>query len=517
MLRPPIVLVALLLSAVFPASARAQGPPDAAKPPKRTDLPADDAIWGYGSIGGPYPVGGPKPLAAPIVPQDWLVVPRVAGDGIAELLARISDPKPGQPFAGDKIAGSKSEDAKWEARGRESLSDVTCAFTHIECDRDEVRMARLTGAGLLMVNGAGFVGDPERRGDRGVPVALHAGVNELYVFDIRGPFDLELWAPRTRTVLGTWDVRWPEAFEVFRDDLSFPVFNASLVPVTGLHVHYGEGHVEGGATRPALSEWRDGGHLLPLGLRMCGTYFIDPSDADPPLEDQPAVAPVCVYSSADEDADRQLLRWPGKGGRAANNGRHGNRREENLLGTPLARVGLHALLVWGTSSGVDRARFDQESIWYRAGYVPEAIQGKELLSLPPETQPDTIDQRIRRADNASRYVLYGNAETNEAWPHFVADNCPIQVHEGRLSLNGKLYTGDDICGWFLLKTAEYDDVLVLADTGARGVRLGYLVQPLFRRTDGLDYCFWDARGEGGTPREFASGKLPSTPADRRDR
>jgi len=473
-----------------------QDPP---KPEKRTDLPADDAIWGYGWIGGEYPVGGPPPAPAPIVPKNWLVVPRASGNGISELLTRLADPKAGRPAAGDKIAGSTREDAKWEARGSESLKDVACAFTCIECERDQVRMARLSGAALLFVDGEGFVGDAEQRGFRGVPIALKKGANDLYVFGIGNAFELELWSPVTRTVLGTWDVGWPRGMQL-DVDLTFPVFNASLAAAHGLHVHYGHACVEGRSVKPRLTDWRDGGRMLPLGLRMGASYFLSwLEEGDPTSMDQPVVAPICVWSDDDENADRQLLRWPG--GAVPE---QGLRTPKALASTPLLRLDANPLLVYGTGNCMARARFDQESIWYRSGYVPEAIPAQELLTLPPETQPDTINYHIRRADNASRYVLYGNAETNEAWSHFVADDYPIQVHEGRLSVNGKVYTGDDICGWFILKTAAYDDVLVIADTGRRGAQLGYLVQPLLGDAGELEYAFWDARGPNGGPRLIES-------------
>ena len=50
--------------------------------------------------------------------------------------------------------------------------------------------------------------------------------------------------------------------------------------------------------------------------------------------------------------------------------------------------------------------------------------------------------------------------------------------------------------------------MVIADTGERGMRLGYLVQPLFSNANGLDYAFWDTGGDGGTARLIASGKSP---------
>ncbi len=487
MQRPPLTLVALAITAAFLPMVRAQNPPDPQKPAKRTDLPADDSIWGYGWIGGEYPVGGPPPVPVPIVPQEWLVVPRANGNGLTELLARAIDPAGRPPAAGD---------TKWEARHGQPLADVACAFTRVECASDEVRMARLSGAGLLFVNGTGFVGDAEQRGFRGVPIPLKTGLNELYVFDIRGSFELELWSPVSRTVIGTWDVGWPEAADMSAD-LTFPVFNASRDSVDGLHVHYGHARVEGGSCKPSLTDWRDGGRMLPLGLRIGASYFWGMDECDPPSLDKPLVAPICVWADDDGNADRQLVRWSGVAA-----ARPKVRPPNVLANTPLLRLDASPLLVYGSRGTLARARFDQESIWYRAGHVPEAISHKELAGLPPETQPDGTDWHIRQADNASRYVLYGNAETNEAWSRFVADDSPIQVHEGHLVVNGKHYASDDICGWFKLKTARYEDVLVIADTGVHGARLGYLVQPLLGDAANLEYAFWDSRGADGGPRRF---------------
>jgi len=74
-------------------------------------------------------------------------------------------------------------------------------------------------------------------------------------------------------------------------------------------------------------------------------------------------------------------------------------------------------------------------------------------------------------------------------------------------VNGKHYATDDICGWFQFTAKSGKHVVVAASTGARGVRLSYLVQPLFAHAVGLDYCFWDSRGDGGVPRVIASGRF----------
>jgi hypothetical protein len=174
------------------------------------------------------------------------------------------------------------------------------------------------------------------------------------------------------------------------------------------------------------------------------------------------------------------------------------------------------VLVYPRSETPARARFDQQLCWYRAWFTPEAISGEELVSVEPGRDALSAGAS-EHAWSFHNVVLYGNAETNPAWSRFVPDEWPIQVHEGHLTVNGKHYASDDICGWFRLTAKSGKRVVVAVSTGARGARLGCLVQPLFRNTDGLDYCFWDAGGEGGTAREFASGKLPGAPADRRDR
>jgi hypothetical protein len=80
-------------------------------------------------------------------------------------------------------------------------------------------------------------------------------------------------------------------------------------------------------------------------------------------------------------------------------------------------------------------------------------------------------------------------------------------------VNGKHYASEDICGWFQFRMKNGKHIVAAASTGVKGARLAYLVQPLFAPAAGLDYCFWDAQGKGGTPREFASGKFPSTSDD----
>ncbi len=71
-------------------------------------------------------------------------------------------------------------------------------------------LARLQGASTLFVNGDGFVGDVYRYGWPGVPVALRAGRNEIYVTGIRGAFQFELQEPSGALILDEYDGTRPD-------------------------------------------------------------------------------------------------------------------------------------------------------------------------------------------------------------------------------------------------------------------------------------------------------------------
>src|SRR5262245_27544107 len=104
-------------------------------------LPADDNIWHYESIGEPYP-GKNRPAArASIVPDRWLVVPKGPGatDSTAFLrcvLETVVRPPSVQ-------ASNPAAELAWEARDAGALSKVACAYTCVSSDREEVRIARL--------------------------------------------------------------------------------------------------------------------------------------------------------------------------------------------------------------------------------------------------------------------------------------------------------------------------------------------------------------------------------------
>src|SRR5258706_2513448 len=372
-------------------------------------------------------------------------------------------------------------------------------------------MARLTGGETLFVNGDGFVGDVSKRGFRGVPVLLRKGDNDLYVLGIPDSFELELWCQQTRVVVGTWDIAWPGE-TTDGDEVVYPAFNASTQTAEYLHVHYENAIREDIPPPKQVGEWNDGWSIIPLGVFMGWNYFgwLGMNDDSPRTEEEPAVVPLCVYANGDRCPDIELLHCAPASERKKSRAAMLPARAPSVLdGCPLLRHSTEAVLVFSATRDLARARLDQELCWYRARFAPVGISGEDLVSVDPGRGEDSI----RRASGAwaeHDFVLYGNADVNPAWSRFVAEDAPIQAHAGHLVVNGAEFRGEDICGSVVVRAKSWKRAVVIADTGVKGARLGYLVQPLLSKADGLDYCFWDARGEGGTPRIIASGKLPST-------
>jgi hypothetical protein len=158
-------------------------------------------------------------------------------------------------------------------------------------------------------------------------------------------------------------------------ELKFPIFNASLEPGRGLHVHYGHAEFDGGKRKPVIEEWRDGGSLSPLGMFIGKTYFSGMSQEQPTSPDQGTITPVSVYDAYDASADCRLLRHP-KGVRNVNRSLS-SRGRANLTTTLFSRLGDQPVLVYGTrgtpaenAALLARARFDQQLYWYRTAMVP---------------------------------------------------------------------------------------------------------------------------------------------------
>ena len=440
----------------------------------------------------------------PIHPDEWLIVPKGAAFGPTQVFLRyLLDPSGDPPSIGTERTG---EDL-WQSVRARSLPSAVAAYTCIGSERDEVRMARLSGAEMLFVNGDAFVGDSGDRGHRGVPVALRKGDNHLFVLGINGAVELELWIPETRAVLASWDVAWPGEIPT-ADDFAYPVFNASTEIGEHLHVHYGHAVVEGSSCPPAITDWRCGGSTLPLGVTMAGSYFTALDEkCDPSSDEQVALVPICVYFAGDRNPDQRILRR----GPASQIGRSGNRRTSRsmsaIAGSPMTRLPAHTSCLLYGKGGLERARFDQQMSWYRTWIAPEVVAGGTFASTPALRDGSREESKMYWLQESCEFVVYGNADTNPAWEKFIPSGT-IEVRNGSLRIGASEFRGDDICGWFAYKRSREQTVVVIADTGERGKRLGYLVQPLFLQAEGLDYAFWDAGGEGGCTRLIASGKFP---------
>jgi len=501
MIRQQLGIAVLSASGLHvPQSAPVQEP----EPAKETarQLPADNDIWGYGSIGGPYPGGEPKPLPPSIVPTEWLVI-EVADEAgawaaVAPFLLGLDAPRPAASKEGAPSSGSGPA---WKPRSSMDPRKSLCAFTRIDSERDEVRMARLTGAKYLFVNGEGFAGDPVRRGYRGVPVSLREGVNELFVLGASHDFELELWSPRTRMLIATWDVRWPNDFPF--DDLHYALFNASLKPAEGVHVHYGHAVVDREGCQPRLTDWRDGGRIPPLGVMLGGSYAnsLQGGPCDPSREGESIRIPICVWAEGDMDADRQMLRRT-IGLSPTEPAQPTFPRALDLVsGGLFARLQADATLVYGTAGTPDesaallaRARFDQQLLWHRTGRVPLVLDDRTFLERRSQTK---------------HVVLYGNEDTNAAWEVVVPDEPPISVRRGEARTWEDTVQGLDLSGWFVLRRRGHPTdgslVAVIADTGLRGTQAGYLLRPLTEPVGEGDFAFFRLDETASRLEEIARG------------
>jgi len=154
-------------------------------------------------------------LPGSVVVRDWLVMPPVdrvgrrpfAPNVVFERHLLASDAAP--PKVGEKLTGERSEERSWSAQtaGDDGSLDgeIGWAYANVESAERRVVMAKLTGAGRLFVNGAGFPGDLYAYGFGGVPVQLAQGANHVYVSGVRGSFRLEFVDVAGPVVAGSWD------------------------------------------------------------------------------------------------------------------------------------------------------------------------------------------------------------------------------------------------------------------------------------------------------------------------
>ncbi|HJP03345.1 MAG TPA: prolyl oligopeptidase family serine peptidase [Planctomycetota bacterium] len=164
-------------------------------------------------------------LPEELVPREWLVLPGMDRRGRrpfrpdAVFLRYLLDPDADAPVAGEQVEPGELERAgTWTARradesGRLSREEAAWAYTALEVPVGGVMMANLQGASRLFVNGVGVVGDPYGYGKRGVPVALRAGRNDLFISGMRSDPRLRLWRPAAGLFFAGWDTTAPDVVQ----------------------------------------------------------------------------------------------------------------------------------------------------------------------------------------------------------------------------------------------------------------------------------------------------------------
>lgn len=465
--------------------------------------PIDVTIWPEGD--GKSPPEGSRTLRPPIVPTKWRV-----RRGDAETARRVLAEEllaPLDPWGRRK--GKPRDDSEWLdlEPGAELPPDAVAVRTTLLCDGDQVRMARLSGAGVLVVNGDCLVGDAEERGYEGVPVAL-GGRNDILVTDLRGPFQLTLLDPPSTARIEGGDVEWPTLYEWISAELRFPVFNASD-EVQHLRVHYGHAVMDPG--EPSIEEWQSPWLLQPLSMKRTSTYFWDQEEGVEVPSAGTATVPICVYTHGDVDTDRRLFSGPITRDRPDFDSRRRPRAESLLARVPLPGADESIALVVGTVGTDDedarllaRARYDQQVVWYEAGVIPELVL---------DSRPEDWVARYRTTgwveagSNGIRprllLVLYGNRDTVHGFEEALA-GVPLEVENGRVRIGEVEHRGDDLCGWAVARQPDGTEVVALFDTGEKGARAGYLMRALVEPRPEADFELFEA-GEDGL-RRIAGGK-----------
>jgi dienelactone hydrolase len=197
------------------------------------------------------------------------------------VLARyLVEPGSAAPRADEDVKGESGE-ARWSARtagedGR--LADVAWAYARVESDQACVVLAKLAGAATLFVNGAPHAGDLYGYGFGGVPVALVAGTNELYVTGVRDGFRLSLVPTLAGARFGEWDFTLPTLVAGAAEPclLGCLLFEAALEPAEGLSLGVAENPRFAGVRALAPG-------LTPLGSRHVA-LALEPKPGAPALE-----------------------------------------------------------------------------------------------------------------------------------------------------------------------------------------------------------------------------------------
>ncbi len=205
--------------------------------------------------------------AAPAAPRRWLVLASVDTRGRrpfnpdAVFARYLLDPASPPPCEGEVVRGSDGQEARWVAASGDDQGvggQISYAYAGVECESEQIVLARIPGGGGLFVNGDGFAGDIYAIGHGGVPVPLRKGINHLFVRGARGAFRLEF-------------VDVAPGLRVMEEDATLPdVVTGSAVAAAGVPA----------AAVVVNASLAPRGGLLPLGVRKMGGVLTPP--ATPP-------------------------------------------------------------------------------------------------------------------------------------------------------------------------------------------------------------------------------------------
>jgi hypothetical protein len=108
-----------------------------------------------------------------------------------------------------------------------------------------------------------------------------------------------------------------------------------------------------------------------------------------------------------------------------------------------------------------KARYDAETFWYRGNGSVEILADS---AFEPSRYPDRT------------VVLYGNADTNRAWPSLLSDS-PVQVRRGHVRVGERSFEGEDLSAFFIQPRQDSDtaSVIVVSGSGLTGMRSAYSV------------------------------------------
>lgn len=120
-----------------------------------------------------------------------------------------------------------------------------------------------------------------------------------------------------------------------------------------------------------------------------------------------------------------------------------------------------------------KARYDAETFWYRGNGSVDVVADRDF---------DPAKFRGRSV------ILYGNADTNGAWPSLLSDS-PVQVRRGVVEAGGRKFAGEDLACLFLRPRPDSDVacVGVISGSGLAGMRLTERM-PIFLSGAGFPDC-----------------------------